>query len=281
MNVRDLLETIRNPELYEPGDAIMWTDEHISGQLLELHLNPEIDAASRKPESIEHTLEFVLKFCNTPKTQILDLGCGPGIYSEKLALKGHRVTGIDFSENSIKYAKKQAIEKKLNIEYICQNYLELQFDEQFDLTILIYTDFGVLIPEERNKILSLIYKALKPGGIFIFDVLNDRNINQKFKDQRTWQIEDRGFWRNHPYLELINGIHYQNEHVFLKQHTIIDKKNKCMTYRFWVHYYNADKLIPILKDKGYENIITFNNILPESDIWNGENVTFYVTNKPE
>jgi len=280
MDFKDLKNIGQKPKLYEPGDAIMWTDDYISRQLLEFHLNPEIDAATRKPQSIENTLEFILKFCHRPKMQILDLGCGPGIYTEKLAQKGHHVAGVDFSDNSIKYAKHQAIEKRLDIDYICQNYLDLNFDKKFDLIILIYTDFGVLIPKERDELLSKVHAALKPGGVFIFDVLNDRNLDQKFQDQRIWQIEDGGFWRNYSYLELINGIHYQNEHVYLKQHTIIDEKETCMTYRFWIHYYNADRLTPILWKKGFENIETFEKILPESDVWNGENVTFYTTKKP-
>ena len=281
MNFNDLFKAIKKPELYEPGDAIMWTDDYISRQLLKFHLDPEIDAASRKPQSIENTLKFILKFCQKPGMQVLDLGCGPGIYTERLALKGLHVTGIDFSENSIRYAEQKASEKKLDIRYLCQNYLELSYENHFDLIILIFTDFGVLIPEERDKLLSLVYQALKPGGTFIFDVLNDRNVDQKFQDHRSCQVEKGGFWMNSPYLELIHGIHYHDERVFLKQHTIIDENETCRTYRFWIHYYNAKDLIHILREKGFNNIETDENVLPQSDLWNGENVTFYTMKKPE
>ena len=281
MNFKDLIRISNTPDLYEPGDAIMWTDEYIARQLLEMHLNPEIDAATRTPPSIENTLEFIIKFCNRPEMKILDLGCGPGIYTEKLSLKGHHVTGIDFSKNSIRYAAQRASEKQLDINYICQDYLEINYQDQFDLIMLIYTDFGVLIPEERDKLLSLIHAALKPGGIFIFDVLNDRNVDQKFQDHRSWLVENGGFWMNSPYLELIQGIHYEDERVFLKQHTIISEYEACRTYRFWIHYYKAKDLIPILHEKGFNNIETDEKVLPQSDLWNGENVTFYTVKRPE
>jgi SAM-dependent methyltransferase len=258
----------------------MWTDEYISKQLLKMHLDPEVDSASRKPESIHRTIEFILKFCHNDKMDILDLGCGPGIYTEKLDLIGHNVTGIDFSANSIAYAKKHAMERNQDIDYHCKNYLSLSYQDQFDLIMLIFTDFGVLIPDERDQLLSVVHRALRPGGVFIFDVLNDNNIDEKFKDERAWTVVDCGFWRDSPYLELIQAIHYPDDQVYLRQHTILEGDDRRTTYRFWTHYYNEQTLRPILERKNFLDVECFDNVLPESDIWNGENVTFYTMIKP-
>lgn len=279
MNLGKLDIAKQKPKLYEKTDSVMWTDKHISEKLLEIHLNPEIDAASRTQESIERTIDFLFGFCNKPQTDILDLGCGPGIYAEKFAEKGHNVTGVDFSENSISYARKQAKEKNLEINYICQDYLELNYENKFDLIILIYTDFGVLLPNEREILLENIYKSLKPNGTFVFDVLNDRNVEQKFQEQQTWSCENSGFWKPQPYLELTNGFNYSKEKVFLKQHTIIDETEKIMNYRFWIHYFKSNDIVEILSAKKFVNTEHFENILPETDVWNGENVTFYKTEK--
>ena len=271
----------QKPVLYEKGDSVMWTDEHISKQLLDIHLNPEIDAASRTPDSINDTIEFILECCNKSQMNILDLGCGPGIYSEKLTEKGHNVTGVDFSENSISYAKAQAIKKSLRINYVCKDYLELDYESQFDLVILIYTDFGVLLPTERKILLKNIFKSLKPNGTFVFDVLNDRNIKQKFIEQKTWSFENNGFWKPRPYLELTNGFNYSKEKVFLKQHTIIDETERIMNYRFWTHYFSTNDIVEILTANKFVNTKHFENILPATSIWNGENVTFYKTERNE
>jgi len=273
MNIEKLNIATQKPQIYEKGNSVMWTDKHISEKLLEVHLNPEIDAATRTQDSIERTIDFLLGFCKKPQMDILDLGCGPGIYTEKIAEKGHNVTGVDFSENSIRYARNQAKEKNLEINYICQDYLELNYNKQFDLVILIYTDFGVLLPDEREKLLENIYKALKPTGVFVFDVLNNKNIEQKFKDQQEWTFENDGFWKSKPYLELINGFNYPNENVFLKQHTIIDENDIFKTYRFWIHYFTIKTITKILTEKKFGNIEQFENILPAGNIWNGENVT--------
>lgn len=103
----------------------MWTDPYISRQLLDIHLNPDLDLASRKMNTIETTIEWILYRSGKDHLNILDLGCGPGLYSQRLSQKGHHVTGIDFSATSIMHAASAAKENRLDIEYRQQDYLEL------------------------------------------------------------------------------------------------------------------------------------------------------------
>jgi SAM-dependent methyltransferase len=279
MDLKQLEIALKRPPLYEKGDSVMWTDEYISKQLLELHLNPEIDLASRTQQGIDKTIEFILSHCDKPKLEILDLGCGPGLYAERLAEAGHHITGVDFSETSVEYASSQAKVNRLNIDYFCKDYLTIDYKDRFDLVLLVYTDFGVLISSDREKLLSNIHKALKPEGIFIFDVINKKNLEQKFKEDKTWSFETGGFWNNNPYLELINGFYYLNENVFLQQHIIIDQTEKIKTYRFWTHYFEEKDIIEILSHQGFNNTESFGEVLPATNIWDGDNITFYKTTK--
>jgi len=57
-----------------------------------------------------------------------------------MAEKGAKVTGIDFSEKSLNYAKKVATGKGLTVNYVHADYLELETDEKFDLIIMIMCD---------------------------------------------------------------------------------------------------------------------------------------------
>ena len=281
MDLKKLENLSKKPPLYEKGDSVMWTDKYISKQLLKIHLNPEIDLASRTKKSIDGTIEFILKFCNKTGLQILDLGCGPGLYAERLAESGHRVTGVDFSETSIEYASNRAGIMKLNIDYLCKDYLTLDFKEKFDIVLLIFTDFGVLVPLEREKLLANIHMALKPDGTFIFDVVNTKNSDQKFQEKKNWTFETCGFWKDSPYLELTNGFNYPDEKVFLQQHIIIDQTEKIKTYRFWTHYFENADILKILTNSGFSNTASFESILPNDGIWSGDNITFYKTAKYE
>ena len=279
MNIELIKKLSNKPQLYEKGSSVMWTDPYISKQLLELHLNPENDAASRSQIKIERITNWILEQADNPQMKILDLGCGPGLYAELLAQKGHSIIGVDYSENSIRYAIRQAKEKQLDIEYLKKNYLDLDFDNQFDLIILIYLDFCVLLPEEREKVLENIYRALKNGGLFICDVVNERNINKKTISQ-LWEVQESGFWKDKPYIALTNGYHYPEAKVLANHHIVISENNTVDTYIFWNHYYEKDGLVPILESKGFKDIADYENVLPENgDYWNGENVTFYVSRK--
>jgi SAM-dependent methyltransferase len=269
----------KKPQLYKQGTSVMWTDPHISKQLLELHINPENDVASRSREKIKRITNWIIEQTGNPRMKILDLGCGPGLYAELLAQKGHSVTGVDFSENSIQYASRQANEKSLNIEYLKKNYLNLDFDNQFDLVILIYLDFCVLLPAERDKVLENIYRALKKGGLFICDVVNERNVDKKTISP-SWEVQESGFWKDTPYIALSNGYHYPEAKVLANHHIVIGEQDTVDTYIFWNHYYAKSDMVQILASKGFTDIKDYENVLPEcDDCWNGENVTFYVSGK--
>lgn len=276
MEINKLIKATKKPELYNPGTASMWEDEYISTQLLDVHLNQNMDLASRKKSTIASTIDWMLSKVPGDKLKILDLGCGPGLYTEKLAEKGHDVTGVDFSANSIRYAKNSAGRKKLNISYLRENYLDLQEEGKFDLIIMIFTDFGVLPPDQRKTVLTNIYRALKPGGKFLFDVLNE---NYKPPRSKGWQLSDRGFWRNGPHLALTETFYYDEQKVALSQHTIVDDDGKIGVYRFWAHVFSHAALIKILALRGFISTECHDKVIPDGDLYRSEDVTFCITTK--
>jgi len=275
MKISDILLKTGKPRLYEKGTSFMWTDDHISKQLLSIHLNHNIDSASRKMPSIKATADWILKVQpQNKKLEILDLGCGPGIYTGMFAQCGHNVTGVDISQNSIDYAKKEALSKELTISYIHANYLELELAENsYDLVTLIYTDLGVLLPSERNNLLSFVYRVLKKGGMFVFDVLKDNNIDTK-TTPKNWEAATAGFWKETPYIALSESFLYGDEKVILYQHIVLDEQDHIEIYRFWTHFFSNNDLDEMLtKHQFYKNSY-HDDILPQGDLWNGENVIF-------
>ena len=278
MNLQELLTRTQKPALYEKGSAVMWTDTYISQQALQIHLHPDIDLGSRKHTTIKSTVEWILAQSNKEQMAILDLGCGPGLYTELFAHEGHRVTGVDFSENSITYAKNEAARKGLDIAYLQQNYLDLKVPENtFDLVTLIYTDLGVLNPDERDILLKNIKKSLKTGGIFIFDVLNDKDLEKKISP-KSWEAADNGFWRENPYLALSESFLYEKEKVVLSQHVIAEDQ-RTEVYRFWTHFFSHKDIFDMISPHGFKELSFHVDVLPAGDIWNGDNVTFCVAKK--
>ena len=163
LNLNALTEFSQKPELFAPGEVSFWTVPHISKSLLETHLNPEEELASRRPETIDKSVAWIMANLNLASgSHLLDLGCGPGLYCVRFYERGLTVTGVDFSQRSIEYAQNYAQEHGLNIDYMHQNYLELDFKNQFDAVSLIYCDFCVLSDQDCSTLLTNINRALKP-----------------------------------------------------------------------------------------------------------------------
>ena len=127
--------------------AELWTDEHTSKKMLDYHLNEEIDVSSRNARFINRSVSWIIeKFNLNNKSNVLDFGCGPGLYTSRFAERGINVTGVDFSKRSIKYAAQIASSKNLKVNYINKNYLEYETQDRFDLITMIMCDFCALSP---------------------------------------------------------------------------------------------------------------------------------------
>src|SRR5579872_3363579 len=125
--LRQLVTLSTPPEPFAPGAPLFWDDPHISQHLLEAHLDPDTEAASRQPTVIEAVIGWLLTYLDVqPGAAWLDMGCGPGLYTSRLAQRGLVVTGVDYSRRSIAYATAYAEEHKLPITYRYQNYLTLE-----------------------------------------------------------------------------------------------------------------------------------------------------------
>jgi SAM-dependent methyltransferase len=95
----DLLQALQEkPEPFTPGEKLFWDDPHISKGMLATHLDPTIDLASRRPETIDRTVAWIVETLDLgPGDSVLDLGCGPGLYTQRFAQWGLRVSGMDYS----------------------------------------------------------------------------------------------------------------------------------------------------------------------------------------
>lgn len=278
MQIKKLIKAAQKPEVYTQGTALMWVDEYISTQLLETHLSQDIDLASRKETTIASTIEWILEKVPGSGMNILDLGCGPGLYTEKLAEKGHSVTGMDFSSNSIRYAKDAAHGKNLDISYVQQDYLKLNEECRYDLIMMIYTDFGVLTPDQRKVLLGNIHRALKPGGVFLFDVLNENSL-VKENVSKSWELSNKGFWRDKPYLSMSESFYYPDQNVTLNQHIVLAEDEEVAVYRFWVHTFSHSDLGKIMASGGFCSAECYDRVIPDSDLCSSESVTFCIATK--
>ena len=219
--------------------------------MLSYHLNETVDISSRNAEFINRSVEWIASRFNVGKdTSIVDFGCGPGLYSTRLAKHQANVTGIDFSGRSIDYAKKIAADEQLSVRYVKQNYLEFETQDRFDLVVMIMCDFCALSPAQRKKILNKFHKILKPGGSVLLDVYSLSAFDQR-EEAETYEINQLNrFWSPNKYYGFLNTFKYDEEKVVLDKYTIIELDGTRTVYN-WLQYFTPEALEVEFKENGF------------------------------
>ncbi|WP_320175609.1 class I SAM-dependent methyltransferase [Maridesulfovibrio sp.] len=239
-------------EFYTASD--LWTDEHIAKQMLNYHLHPNIDAASRNSSFIAKSSEWIINhFGLTEGKKVADFGCGPGLYTTAFAKAGADVTGIDFSANSLAYAREVARNNDVEINYVNTNYLDFTADNHFDLITMIMCDFCALSPEQRKTMLRKFYALLKPRGSILLDVYSFNAFN-KLSEKRVFEpnLMD-GFWAEEHYYGFLNTFKYEQKKVMLDKYVIIQQSKVRMIYN-WLQYFSPADLEAEIAACGFTGI---------------------------
>ena len=105
-----------------------------------------------------------------PRTAV-DLACGTGSVAAILARRGLRVTAVDMSEEMLTVAQQKTAEMENPPRFLCQPLQRLWLDRGVDLAVCALDSLDYITnPADCAEAIRRIYKALNPGGIFIFDV---------------------------------------------------------------------------------------------------------------
>ncbi|WP_419779595.1 SAM-dependent methyltransferase [Maridesulfovibrio sp.] len=258
---KELLDINSRPLPFEFYTAPeLWTDKHISKQMLNYHLHPEIDAASRNAVFISESTEWIIdRFKLSSGIKVADFGCGPGFYTTAFALAGADVTGIDFSRNSIEYARSKACDMKIKVGYIMADYLDFETNKSFDLITMIMCDFCALNPAQRSNLLRKFHKLLKPGGSLLLDVFSIAAFNKQEERQIYEPNLMDGFWSANEYYGFLKTFKYEQEKVMLDKYTIIEQ-NRTRTIYNWLQYFSPDSLRDEFKNCGFNNTTLLSDV---------------------
>ncbi|MBL1213750.1 MAG: class I SAM-dependent methyltransferase [Ignavibacteriae bacterium] len=257
----ELKEINKKPKPFEFYTAAeLWTNEYTAEQMLQFHLNEDVDAASRNKEFIDRSVEWIIdNFKVNGNTKLADFGCGPGLYTTPLAETGAKVTGIDFNKVAIDHAKKVAQEKNLDIDYIVADYLKFETEEKFDLILLVFTDYCVLSPKQRKVLLNKFRTMLKPNGLLFMDVQSIEAFN-KVEEKAIYEKNQLfGFWSPDDYYGFVNTYKYEEEKVSLDKYTIFEENRKRVVYN-WFQYFDIESLKNEFEENGLKIVEKFSDV---------------------
>jgi len=118
----------------------------------------------------------------------LEAGCGTGVLMKRLAACGWNSTGMDLSPAMLRVARHRYSLSRL----VRANFCALPFKEFFHLATCLFDSLNFLLTEEEfSSAIHSFYKALRPGGIFYFDVVTEKMIADHFENTSWTEHHDR------------------------------------------------------------------------------------------
>ena len=211
----------------------------------------------------EATVDFYYEILNkeglNPRTAV-DLACGTGSVTAILARKGLRVIGVDMSEEMLTVAQQKASELENQPRFICQPLQKLFLPRGVDMAVCALDSLDYITdPADCEEAIRRVYKALNPGGIFIFDV----NTPEKLRamDGQVFLDEDDDVycvWR---------GEFDGQTNICSYGMDLFQRKGNVWERSFEEHCeyaYSADQLVGYLKAAGFTHIRVYADRLFEA-----------------
>jgi SAM-dependent methyltransferase len=195
------------PKPWQEGEKIPWNEEGFSRRMLSEHLSQQHDAASRRFLVIDCHVEWIEKnLLGGQPARVLDLGCGPGLYTNRLARIGHTCRGIDFSPASVAYARQQAEEEKLPCEYSLADIRTAEYGQGYDLVMLIFGELNVFRRDDALGILRKARAALNPDGRLLLEPHSFDAVRKIGQEPRNWWSAQEGLFGDDPHVVLTEAF---------------------------------------------------------------------------
>ena len=185
---------------------------------------------------------------HSTSAKILDLGCGTGRHSTELSKRGYTVTGVDLSKSLIDRAIERSNEEEVKVEFKVGDARNIEFEEEFDLVIMICEGaFPLMETDEMNyQILVNASRALKPKGKLIFTTLN--GLFPLFHSVK--EFVNSGSEKGESSENSFNLMTFRDHSVYETEDDLGNKKKLNCNER----YYVPPEITWLLKSVGFEQV---------------------------
>jgi SAM-dependent methyltransferase len=253
MKLSDIIN--RNMELqpWEEGEKIPWNDPAFSRRMLKEHLTQKHDAASRRTSKIKKQVDWIHRFVLEERpSRILDLGCGPGLYTSRLAALRHICRGIDFSPASIEYATKHA---HPGCSYTLADVRTADYGGGYDLVMFIYGELNVFRFADARTILQKARAALNPGSRLLLEISTFDAVEQIGNQPATWYSSPKGLFADTPHLCLMESFWDESQSVATERYLIVDTATgEVSRYAASSQAYEDNAIELLLNEVGFRDV---------------------------
>lgn len=269
MNLTDIVNRTPAPEPWAEGEKIPWNDPAFSARMLAEHFRQDHDAASRRAEIIERQVRWIHGHVLQERIgRVLDLGCGPGLYTSRLAALGHTCRGIDFGPASIAYARDQAAATGSNCEYLEGDLRTTPFgsDGSYDLAMLIYGEMNVFRRADALAILKKAHRALAPGGRILLEPHTFAAVHEIGAGPKTWYTSPGGLFSERPHLMLYEPLWDADRAIAIERYFVVDAETSAVTrYASAMHAYTEEGYRQLLAEAGFHDVMFYPSLTGEPE----------------
>jgi SAM-dependent methyltransferase len=242
--------------LWDGAYKIPWDEPDFSRRMLAEHLSQEHDFASRKRNMIRTQVHWIHEnICNNTPVELLDIGCGPGLYIEQFTALDYDCCGIDFSPASIEYAQSRLGDKA---KLINGDIRSVEFGSGYDLAIMVYGEFNVFSPDECRKILKKAFEALSTGGKLLLEAHTFEAVERIGRAPNSWYKSGPGLlglFSDNPYICLIENDWLDKQQTALQQFHVLDAADGDITsYRSTTKAWTLEQYKQLLKEAGFTHV---------------------------
>lgn len=247
---------------WRDGGNLPWDDPAFSERMLREHLDQSHGAASRQQMEIERQVDWLWDRLNLqPGSRLLDVTCGPGLYAVALAARGVRVTGIDFSPASLRYARELA--NAQGVGELCEfvradvrQVLPKQVGAGFDAALFIYGQLAVFPRDESSQLLRWIAGALRAGGRLVVELLDCERIDRQ--NSSWWFTDDAGLWGESPFLCLGERSWDANQRAAVDRFFVLDLQTGHLDeYGVSDTAYETTEMLALLRDSDFRQATAY------------------------
>ena len=136
---------------------------------------------------------FVEKYSRIPVKRFLDIGCGPSKQLIELAKQDYQSIGLDLSAEMLKYLKRVAKDKGLEIEAVKADFVNFKLSKKVDFACMLMGTISYIGSNETfTKHLNSVASNLNKGGLYLIEnIIIDWSSPKLFKPQ-TWIMKQNG-----------------------------------------------------------------------------------------
>ena len=265
MNLQDIVRRQTPPNAWVEGENIPWDDPAFSKRMLAEHLNQNHDLASRRSETIAPHISWIhKKVLGGRPTRILELTCGPGLYTSRLAKRGHECVGIDYAPEPIKHAKETATCEGLACTYRLEDVREAEYGDQYGLVMLLYGQFNVFRRGDARLLLRKAFSALVPDGILLLEPQRFGTIEKYGRAGTSWYTcgKGGGLFSDRPHLCLSESFWDSEKKASTQRFFVVDAETGNVTrHAMTTEAYTDEELRELLYEVGFENIRLFPSLV--------------------